>query len=204
MQARKRLISAQINDQSITVERGETVLQAALRHGIEFPNSCRVGGCGTCKCRLTAGTVKELTETGYLLTADEIDQGYILACQSVPRSDIGVAIDISTRAAQRSVAGRVVAQRKVTHDITSLCVQLDEPMPYKAGQFANLGIEGRKEVRSYSFAAPPGTTGRSRSSCARCPVDASRRGSTTRTSSANRSASTVPRGSSGCDRATRP
>ncbi len=154
MQARKRLISAQINDQSITVERGETVLQAALRHGIEFPNSCRVGGCGTCKCRLTAGTVKELTETGYLLTADEIDQGYILACQSVPRSDIGVAIDISTRASQRIVAGRVVAQRKVTHDITSLRVQLDEPMPYKAGQFANLGIEGLEEVRSYSFAAP--------------------------------------------------
>ena len=155
MQPRKRLISAQINDQSITVERGETVLQAALRHGIEFPSSCRVGGCGTCKCRLTAGTVKELTETGYLLTADEIDQGYILACQSVPRSDIRVAVDLSARASQRSVAGRVVAQRKVTHDITSLCVQLDEPMPYRAGQFANVGIEGLDGVvRSYSFATP--------------------------------------------------
>lgn len=155
MQSRKRLISAQINDQSITVEPGETVLQAALRHGIEFPSSCRVGGCGTCKCRLTAGTVKELTETGYLLTADEIDQGYILACQSVPRSDIGVALDLSPRASRRSVSGRVVAQRRVTHDITSLSVRLDEPMPYKAGQFANVGIEGMDGVvRSYSFAAP--------------------------------------------------
>ena len=134
---------------------GETVLQAALRHGIEFPNSCRAGGCGTCKCRLTAGKVKELTETGYLLTADEIDQGYILACQSVPRSDIGIAVDISSRPSQRSVRGRVVVQRKLTHDITRLGVQLDEPMPYKAGQFANLGIEGLDGVvRSYSFAAP--------------------------------------------------
>ena len=155
MQSRKRLISAQINDQTITVERGETVLQAALRHGIEFPSSCRVGGCGTCKCRLTAGTVKELTETGYLLTADEIDQGYILACQSVPRSDIGVAVDLSVQASRRAVPGRVVSQRKVTHDITSLSVQLDEPMPYRAGQFANVGIEGQDGVvRSYSFAAP--------------------------------------------------
>jgi NAD(P)H-flavin reductase/ferredoxin len=153
MQSRKRLISAQINDQSITVARGETVLQAALRHGIEFPSSCRVGGCGTCKCRLTSGSVKELTETGYLLTADEIDQGYILACQSVPRSDIGVAVDLAARATQRNVSGRVVSQRKVTHDITSLSVQLDEPMPYKAGQFANVGIEGQDAVRSYSFAA---------------------------------------------------
>jgi NAD(P)H-flavin reductase/ferredoxin len=154
MQSGKRLIAAQINDQSITVEPGETVLQAALRHGIEFPSSCRVGGCGTCKCRLTSGRVKELTETGYLLTASEIDQGYILACQSVPRSDIGVAVDLSARASQRSVSGHVVAQRKVTHDITSLDVQLDEPMPYRAGQFANLGIEGLDGARSYSFAAP--------------------------------------------------
>jgi 3-phenylpropionate/trans-cinnamate dioxygenase ferredoxin reductase subunit len=155
MQPSKRLISAQINEQSITVEPGETLLQAALRHEIEFPNSCRVGGCGTCKCRLTAGTVKELTETGYLLTADEIDQGYILACQSVPRSDIGVAVDLSPTASQRGVSGHVIAQRKVTHDITSLHVQLDQPMPYKAGQFANVGIDGLDGVvRSYSFAAP--------------------------------------------------
>jgi NAD(P)H-flavin reductase/ferredoxin len=160
MQPKKRLVAAQINDQPITVNPGETVLQAALRHGIEFPNSCRAGGCGTCKCRLTTGKVKELTETGYLLTADEIDRGYILACQSVPRTDIGIAVDLASRASQRSVSGRVVGQRKLTHDITHLRIQLDEPMPYKAGQFANLGIEGLDGVvRSYSFAAPARSDG---------------------------------------------
>src|SRR5271166_3367720 len=149
MPSKKRLI-AQINEQPIPVEPGETVLQAALRHGVDFPSSCRVGGCGTCKCRLTAGKVKELTETGYLLTNDEIDQGYILACQSVPRSDIGVAVDLSALASKRSVPGRVVAQEKVPHDITSLRVELHEPMPYKAGQFASVGIEGMEGVvRSY-------------------------------------------------------
>ena len=64
-------------------------------------------------------------------------------------------VDLSPRASQLRVSGHVVEQRKVTHDITSLCVQLDEPMPYKAGQFANVGIEGLDGVvRSYSFAAP--------------------------------------------------
>src|SRR5580704_17010788 len=125
MQAKKRLVSARINEQSITLNASETVFQAALRHGIEFPNSCRAGGCGTCKCRLTTGTVKELTETGYLLTADEIDRGYILACQSVPRSDIGIAVDLATRVSERSASGRVVEQRKLTHDITHLRVVLD-------------------------------------------------------------------------------
>lgn len=152
--SRKRLPTLRINDQAITVEPKETVLQAALRSGIDFPNSCRVGGCGTCKCKLAEGQVKELTETGYLLTAEEIDQGYILACQSVPQTDLRVEADLS-RGSARGVAGRIIDQAQVTHDITRLTVQLEQPIPYKAGQFANLSIEGLPGVaRSYSFASP--------------------------------------------------
>lgn len=150
----KRLPTVQINEQSITVEPKETVLQAALRSGIDFPNSCRVGGCGTCKCKVTSGKVKELTESGYLLSADEIDQGYVLACQSIPTSDLSVQVDL-TAVSARGIPGRVVSQEKVTHDITRLTVQLDQPIPYKAGQFANVAIEGLPGVvRSYSFATP--------------------------------------------------
>lgn len=150
----KRLATVHINDQAITVQPRETVLQAALRNGIDFPSSCRVGGCGTCKCKLASGRVKELTETGYLLSAEEIDQGYILACQSVPQSDLRVEIDLS-RGAARGITGRVVSQTKETHDIVRLVVQLEQPIPYKAGQFANVAIEGLPGViRSYSFATP--------------------------------------------------
>ncbi|HEX6245048.1 MAG TPA: fatty acid desaturase [Polyangiales bacterium] len=149
-----RLTTARINQQAITVEPRETLLQAALRQGIDFPNSCRVGGCGTCKCRLTTGKVKELTETGYLLSAEELDQGYILACQSVPQSDLDVEVDLA-RASARGVAGRVIEQQRVTRDITRLTVQLAKALNYQAGQFANLSIEGLPGVvRSYSFATP--------------------------------------------------
>ncbi len=150
----ERLTTVRINGQAVPVEPKETVLQAALRAGVDFPNSCRVGGCGTCRCKLASGRVKELTETGYLLTAEEIDQGYILACQSVPQTDVSVEVDLS-RASARGVPGRIVGQAKVTHDITRLTVQLDQPVPYKAGQFANLAIDGLPGViRSYSFASP--------------------------------------------------
>jgi NAD(P)H-flavin reductase/ferredoxin len=151
---RKHLPTIHINDTAIRVEPKETVLQAALRSGVDFPNSCRVGGCGTCKCKLTDGRVKELTETGYLLTAEELDQGYILACQSVPQTDLRLEVDLS-RAEARGLSGRIVEQAHLTHDITRLTVQLDEPIPYKAGQFAHLAIEGLSGVvRSYSFASP--------------------------------------------------
>ena len=54
------------------MDRNETVLAAALRSGFEFPHGCRVGGCGMCKCKLLTGRVTELTETAYLLSAEEL------------------------------------------------------------------------------------------------------------------------------------
>ena len=150
----KRLATVRINDQTISAGPGETVLSAALRNGIDFPSSCRVGGCGTCKCKVTSGKVKELTETGYLLSAEELEQGYVLACQSVPQSDVSVEVDLSAFTA-RGIRGVIVAQEKLTHDITRVTVQLDQPIPYKAGQFANVAIDGVPGVvRSYSFATP--------------------------------------------------
>ena len=149
-------ITAHINALPVLVEPRETVLQAALRSGIDFPNSCRVGGCGACKCQLTAGAVKELTETGYLLSQEEIDQGYILACQSVPRSDVRITVDLASRPG-RVVEGHIVAQERVTHDITRLQVQLAAPLAYRAGQFARLTLDG--VTRCYSFATPASDDG---------------------------------------------
>ena len=104
--SRKQQFTAVINGQSIAVDPRETLLQAALRQGIDFPNSCRVGGCGTCKCRLQDGKVKELTESGYLLSREEIEAGYILACQSVPQTDVNIAVELAERSSARRVSGR--------------------------------------------------------------------------------------------------
>lgn len=152
---KKGATTATINGQAIRVEAKETLLSAALRAGIDFPHSCRVGGCAACKCKLLSGQVKELTETGYLLSDEELDQGYILACQSVPKNNIQVAVDMDAQLLRRTVHGRVIGQEKLTHDITRLTVQLDASLPYKAGQFANLSLNALPGIsRSYSFATP--------------------------------------------------
>jgi NAD(P)H-flavin reductase/ferredoxin len=159
----KRLPTVQINGRPIPVEPRETVLAAALRSGVAFPYSCRVGGCGSCKCKLKDGEVNELTETGYLLTESELEQGYILACQSVPRGDVSIEVDLPEQAERRRVQGRVVGQQKLTHDITQLTVRLDDALAYRAGQFAEISFpaEPRLEgvARSYSFASKPGDDG---------------------------------------------
>ena len=144
---------ANINDRPIAVGPGETLLQAALRQGIDFPHSCRVGGCASCKCRLLDGQVRELTDASYILSDEDYRQRTILACQSVPLSDVRIAVDLSATAAHRQVAGRVIGQDRLTPDIIRLRVQLDEALAYRGGQYAQLGLAGLPGVqRSYSFA----------------------------------------------------
>ena len=127
--SRNQRSTALINGRSIPVEPSETLLQAALRQGIDFPNSCRVGGCGTCKCKLHEGQVKELTESGYLLTREEIDAGYILACQSVPLTDVHISVDLAESAStrrrdrthHRAASGSRTTSRACTCSWTSRC-----------------------------------------------------------------------------------
>jgi ferredoxin/fatty-acid desaturase len=104
--------SAWINGQRIEVAPGETLLLAALREGIDFPNRCRVGGCGTCRCRLAEGQVHERTETAYLLSEDEIKRGFILACQSVPSTDVSVEVALGAAAPGRARAKAAEAARE--------------------------------------------------------------------------------------------
>ncbi|GBF50408.1 flavodoxin reductase [Leptospira ryugenii] len=143
-----------INGAEIESQAGESILSAALRQGINFPHSCRVGGCATCKCKLEDGKVKELTETGYLLSDEELDQGYILACQSIPQSDVKIQVEN-----KETYTGHVLQQKILTHDICELTVQLNRAVEYKAGQYVSLSIEGMDAERNYSIANAPDRKG---------------------------------------------
>jgi len=151
---KQRASTALVNGSPVVVEPKQTLLQAALRQGIDFPHGCRVGGCATCKCKLVSGKVRELTEFGYVLSDEELDQGYILACQSVPLSDIKIEVDMSRQQGKRRVHGKIVQQEHLTHDITKLVIQLEESLPYRPGQYARLSLDSLPEHdRSFSFAS---------------------------------------------------
>lgn len=67
------------------VAANETVLNAALRVRPDVPFACAGGVCGTCRARVTEGSVS-MTEN-YALEADEIERGFVLTCQSHPQSE---------------------------------------------------------------------------------------------------------------------
>jgi len=58
----------------------ETVLDAAARAGIDLPFSCRAGVCSTCRTKVVRGEVA--MAQNYALEDWELEQGYVLACQS--------------------------------------------------------------------------------------------------------------------------
>jgi ring-1,2-phenylacetyl-CoA epoxidase subunit PaaE len=71
---------------AFTVRRGaETVLDAALRQGVELPYSCKGGVCTSCRARLIEGEVD--MDTVYGLEDYEIARGFILSCQSFPATE---------------------------------------------------------------------------------------------------------------------
>jgi len=148
-----KVLAATINGQVIEVAPKETLLNAALRQNIEFPHSCRVGGCAACKCQLTDGKVKELTDVGYILSDEDLDNGYILACQSVPKTDITIKLDVPEKTLVQTI-GTITAQNPLTHDITELKIRTEETVEFLPGQFADLTLATLPDLqRSYSFAS---------------------------------------------------
>lgn len=143
-------------DVEVDVTGRETVLEAALRQSIAFPHSCTVGTCGSCKCRLVSGTVRARTDFAYTLSAEELKAGYVLACQAHPTSPVVIEVDGGGAAlpAPERFTASVVSKSNMTADILELTLELDRPIHYVAGQFANLQFEGLPS-RSYSFANPP-------------------------------------------------
>jgi ring-1,2-phenylacetyl-CoA epoxidase subunit PaaE len=72
MDGRRRSFTMRMNE--------DTVLDAAERAGLDLPFSCRAGVCSTCRTKVISGEV-EMAQN-YALEDWELEQGYVLACQS--------------------------------------------------------------------------------------------------------------------------
>ncbi|MFT2015864.1 2Fe-2S iron-sulfur cluster-binding protein [Streptomyces sp. 796.1] len=67
------------------VRETESLLETVLRNRADAPYACKGGVCGTCRAFLVTGEVH--MERNFALEAEELDAGYVLACQSHPVSE---------------------------------------------------------------------------------------------------------------------
>ncbi|HVT85095.1 MAG TPA: 1,2-phenylacetyl-CoA epoxidase subunit PaaE [Chitinophagaceae bacterium] len=72
-------------DVEIPLNSEKVILDAALEQGADLPYACKGGMCCTCKAKLLEGEVSMDVHWG--LEEDEIEKGYVLTCQSHPKTE---------------------------------------------------------------------------------------------------------------------
>jgi ring-1,2-phenylacetyl-CoA epoxidase subunit PaaE len=77
-------ISILVDDEETSFEMSQkqTILEAALKQGLDVPYSCQGGICSSCICKITEGAVE--LKKNQILTDGEIAEGLTLACQAYP------------------------------------------------------------------------------------------------------------------------
>jgi p-cymene monooxygenase electron transfer component len=140
------------------VPRGKTLLEAAQDAGIGYPCDCKVGTCGTCRFKLLDGKISELNSAAVCLSGEDFQDGWRLGCQSIPVTSLRIHLAglVSEVGPPPSLfEGTVASVIPLTHDIVELRLQLNRPLTFIPGQYADLRIDGIGGARSYSFAEAP-------------------------------------------------
>lgn len=80
-------ITVMVDDEETTFEmsRKQTLLEAALKQGLDAPYSCQGGICSSCMARVKKGSAEMVKNA--ILTDGDIAEGLVLTCQAHPTSD---------------------------------------------------------------------------------------------------------------------
>ena len=147
--------------ETIEVEEGQTILDAALRAGIWLPHACCHGLCATCKVQVLDGEVEHGEASSFALMDFERDEGKTLACCARLESDLVIEAEIDEEPDAESIPvrdfpGVVTRIEDLTPTIKGVFIALDAPIHFQAGQYINFSIPGEDCPRAFSLANPPG------------------------------------------------
>jgi ferredoxin-NADP reductase len=78
------VIRLEHREHTIAYRMGDTVLETARRGGLRAPFQCESGSCATCMAHLDDGSVRMRVNNA--LTPEEVEEGWVLTCQSLPTS----------------------------------------------------------------------------------------------------------------------
>ena len=150
--------------QTIEIEEGQTILDAALRAGIYLPHACCHGLCATCKVQVADGEVEHGEASSFALMDFERDEGKCLSCCATPQGDLVIEAEIDEDPDAENLPvqdydGTVTRIETLTPTIKGVWIRLDAPIRFQAGQYVNLELPGDIGSRAFSIASPPSASG---------------------------------------------
>ncbi len=140
---------------TFSVTASESILDAALKNGVQLAYSCRNGRCSSCKCKVISGSTSVLNaELG--LTDDEKAQGWVLACVRTATTSLEIEadeVDGALIVPPRTVPCRIHGLTKLAPDILQVILRLppNSPLTFLPGQYVDVIGQGGVR-RSYSLA----------------------------------------------------
>jgi ferredoxin-NADP reductase/ferredoxin len=126
----------------------ESVLEGLLRQGVDVPNSCRAGACQSCLMRAVEGGAPPAASQQGLKDSLRA-QGFFLACQCKPATDLTVA---RADGVLGRAAATVLRVEKLSADVARVLLDCHAPFEYRPGQFLHL-VRADGLTRSYSLAS---------------------------------------------------
>jgi CDP-4-dehydro-6-deoxyglucose reductase, E3 len=153
------LITLVPTGQAFAADANETVLDAALRAGLNLPHSCKGGHCGSCRARILRGRFSYPRGRSAGLTDEEAADGFALLCEAHALDDLQVetrevrpAPDVEVR----SLPCRIERLTRVSSDVMSVVLRLPavEGFHFRPGQYLDVMLGGGRR-RSFSIASAP-------------------------------------------------
>ena len=152
-------VTLEPSGKTITVKEGQTLLDAAIRNGIQVAYGCRHGSCSACKCQVLEGEFEIMDRVSeYSLVSFEREEGFTLMCSTLVESDLVIEVEEDESDlpffAVHDFEAEVVENVACTDDIHMIKLKLQNPqhIEYASGQFFEFTIPGLEETRAYSFA----------------------------------------------------
>ena len=132
----------QYQNDSVTIESNQSVLEALEKAGHKIPNSCRAGLCHSCMMQ-SEEAPPELAQQS--LSESQRLQNYFLACSCFPSQDMQVNLigDVN------QVQGVIVEKSMLNESVLKLCISID--FKWFAGQYVSVWFD-ETQGRSYSIA----------------------------------------------------
>jgi CDP-4-dehydro-6-deoxyglucose reductase len=152
-------VQLKTSGKTFSVEADETVLEAALRQGINLPYGCKNGACGSCKGKCIEGKIRHGDHSQSALSAADETAGSTLLCCAHPQTDLLIEVrevqgggDIPIR----KVPCRINTIQFPSDDVAVLQLQLpaSERFQFLAGQYLEFLLKDNKR-RAYSIASAP-------------------------------------------------